>query len=126
MVDIFYPMNHDFLTNHNDAEIDHYWANWDLCTMSSIISIGILSDNQTMYQEAVDYFKDGGGNGAIEQTVWELYYDVDGQTLGQLQESGRDQGHATLATGLLGAFAQTAYNQGDDLFEYLENRILAG
>lgn len=25
--DIFLPMNEDFLTRHNDAEIDHYWAN---------------------------------------------------------------------------------------------------
>jgi hypothetical protein len=24
---VFYPMNHSFLTNHNDAKIDHYWAN---------------------------------------------------------------------------------------------------
>jgi hypothetical protein len=25
--DVFLPMNEDFLTRHNDAEIDHYWAN---------------------------------------------------------------------------------------------------
>lgn len=27
LVDIFYPMNHDFLVNHNGAVIDNYWAN---------------------------------------------------------------------------------------------------
>ena len=25
--DTFYPMSHSFLTKHNDAKIDHYWAN---------------------------------------------------------------------------------------------------
>lgn len=27
LVDIFYPMNHDFLVHHNGARIDNYWAN---------------------------------------------------------------------------------------------------
>lgn len=30
LVGIFYPMNHSFLMNHNDAVIDHYWANVSL------------------------------------------------------------------------------------------------
>lgn len=33
LVNVFYPMNHRFLVEHNDAKIDHYWANWDLCNM---------------------------------------------------------------------------------------------
>ncbi|KAK1147157.1 hypothetical protein N8T08_001896 [Aspergillus melleus] len=125
MVNVFYPMNRDFFVRHNDAEVDHYWANWDLCNIASMLSIGVLSDNETMYDEAVDYFKTGDGNGQIEKMVWKLY-DVDGQTLGQGQEAGRDQGHSMLDFALLGPIAQSAYNQGDDLFEYLDNRILAG
>jgi hypothetical protein len=27
LVSVFYPMNHSFLTAHNGAKIDHYWAN---------------------------------------------------------------------------------------------------
>lgn len=27
LVDIFYPINHDFLIRHNDTPDDHYWAN---------------------------------------------------------------------------------------------------
>lgn len=125
MVSVFYPMNHDFFVRHNDAKIDHYWANWDLCNLASMLSIGVLADNETMFQEAVDYFKNGTGNGAIEKMVWKLY-DVDGQVLGQGQEAGRDQGHAMLDFGLLGAIAQAAFNQGEDLFAYGDNRILAG
>ena len=33
LVNVFYPMNHRFFVEHNDAKVDHYWANWDLCNM---------------------------------------------------------------------------------------------
>lgn len=125
MVDVFYPLNSDFLKRHNDAEDDHYWANWDLCNMASILSIGILTDDQAKFDEAIDYFKDGSGNGQINNFIWELH-EEDGKVLGQGQEAGRDQGHATLTFSLIGAFAQMAYNQDVDLFEYDENLILAG
>ncbi|MFX5705817.1 hypothetical protein ABTE52_22790, partial [Acinetobacter baumannii] len=75
MLRVFYPMNHDFLTRHNGARIDHYWANWDLANMSSMMAIGILADRHDLYQEAVRYFKQGAGNGAINNLVWTLYPD---------------------------------------------------
>ncbi|KAH6715697.1 GPI anchored protein [Leptodontidium sp. MPI-SDFR-AT-0119] len=123
--EVFYPINHDFLVRHNNAATDHYWANWDLCTMASILAIGIFNDNETMYDEAITYFKSGVGNGNINRFVWKEY-NVDGQILGQGQESGRDQGHNTLGFALVGALAQMAYNQDDDLFAYGNSRILAG
>lgn len=123
--DVFFSINHDFLVRHNNAATDHYWANWDLCNMASMLAIGIFNDNTTMYQEAITYFKSGVGNGMIDRTIWKLYT-VDGEALGQCQESGRDQGHATLDFALLGPLAQMAYNQGDDLFAYGSNKILAG
>ena len=46
--------------------------------------------------------------------------------LGQWQESGRDQGHATLGVGLLGTFCEMAWNQGEDLYGYADNRFLGG
>ena len=125
MKSVFYSMNHNFLVNHNGAKIDHYWANWDLANMASMLSIGIFTDNATMYQEAVTYFKSGAGNGAVDKLVWKQYT-VDGQVLGQGQEAGRDQGHALLDFALVGAFAQMAYNQGDDLFAYEDSRLLSG
>jgi hypothetical protein len=122
MLNIFYPMNHDFLVRHNGAKIDHYWANWDLANMDSMIAIGILTDRRDIYNEAVDYFKHGQGNGAIDHLVWKIYPDG----LGQTQESGRDQGHNTLNVSLLGAFCQMAWNQHDDLFGYEDSRVLKG
>lgn len=124
----FYPLSHEFLRNHNGAEIDHYWANWDLCNIATIQAIGILSDNSSMYDEAIDYYKSGAGNGQIEKAIWKLYDDPDspGKKLGQCQESGRDQGHAMLNFALHGVIAQQGWSQGDDLFGYLDSRILAG
>jgi len=123
MLRVFYPMNHDFLVFHNDASADHYWANWDLANMASMIAIGVLTDRRDIYDEAVDYFKQGAGNGAIEHVIWKIYQE---EGLGQTQESGRDQGHNTLLASLLGAFCQMAWNQDDDLFGYDNNRVLSG
>lgn len=122
MLSAFYSMNHDFLTRHNGAKIDHYWANWDLANMASMLAIGVLTDRRDIYAEAIAYFKHGNGNGSIEHVIWKLYPNG----LGQVQESGRDQGHTMLDIALLGAICQMAWNQGDDLFGYDDNRVLRG
>ncbi|KAM0199211.1 hypothetical protein ACHAPA_010563 [Fusarium lateritium] len=123
----FYSHNHRFLVEHNDAPLENYWANWDLCNIASMYAIGVLSDNKTMMDEATNYFKHGGGMGTIEHGIWFVHEEEgSGKALGQNQEAGRDQGHTLMNTGLFGVVAQQAYNQGDDLFAYLDNRILAG
>jgi hypothetical protein len=121
--DVFYPLNNDFLINHNGAKPFAYWANWDLCNMASALAIGVLTDNETMYDQAITYFKHGKDSGAINNTIWKIY---EPEGLGQGQEAGRDQGHATLDFATLGAIAQMAWNQGLDLFGYSDNLILKG
>jgi hypothetical protein len=122
MLDIFYAMNHDFLEHHNGAKIDHYWCNWDACNMASMMSIGVLCDRRDIYDEAINYVKHGKGNGAIAQAVSPIYPDG----LGQFQESGRDQGHATMCVALIGSICEMAWNQGDDLYGYDDSRFLKG
>jgi hypothetical protein len=122
MLTVFYPMNHQFLTRHNDADITNYWANWDQCNLASILAIGVLCDRQDLYDEAIAYYKTGAGNGASNQAVRFLHPGY----LGQWQESSRDQGHSTLGIGLAGVFCEMAWNQGDDLYGYDNNRFLAG
>jgi hypothetical protein len=122
LLDEYYPLNHQFLTGHNGAAITNYWANWDLCNMASVLAIGVFTDRQDLYDEAMAYFHDGGGNGGAGKWVYHVH---DGN-LGQWQESGRDQGHTTFGISLVGPFMQMAYNQGDDLFAYDNNRFLAG
>ena len=47
------------------------------------------------------------------------------EILGQCEESGRDQGHATLCVSLMGAFCQMAYSIGEDLFAFDNYRAVA-
>ena len=124
MANVFYPMNNSFLTNHNDACITNYWANWDLCNMASVLAIGILNEDSAKYDQAVTYFKSGAGNGSIAHAVPYLYTDADGYALGQWQESGRDQGHTVLGMGQMGAVCEMAWNQGDDLYSYDSRRFM--
>ncbi|MEV6592099.1 alginate lyase family protein [Streptomyces acidicola] len=121
MLNVFYPLNNQFLNNHNDACITNYWANWDLCTMNSILAIGILCDDGAKYDQAVNYFKNGAGNGAIRNAVPFVYED---QGLAQWQESGRDQGHTVMGMGMMGAFCEMAWSQGEDLYGYDNNRFM--
>ncbi|KAK0464446.1 GPI anchored protein [Desarmillaria tabescens] len=127
MSNVFYPVNFDFLENHNGAAWYHYRANWDICNMASAISIGILADNQTMFDYAVNAFTADVGTGSIGNAIWFIHTEEgSGKRLGQNEEAGRDQGHATLDFSLWGAYAQAAYNQGEDLFAYNDSQILAG
>lgn len=123
MVQYLYPSCNSFLTTHNGACISSYWANWDACNIEALIPMGVLCDNTNIYNQGVNYFESGAGMGNISNAVLYLY---DGGVLGQWQESGRDQEHAQLGVGELGAACQTAWNQGLDLFSYDNNRLLAG
>ena len=51
----------------------YIWANWDLCNMDCTIAIGVLCDNRTIYNQAINYYKSGAGNGAANQVVYYLH-----------------------------------------------------
>ncbi|PWI14621.1 cell wall anchor protein [Streptomyces sp. Act143] len=124
LAEVFYPLNNQFLTGHNDACITNYWANWDLCNMASVLAIGILNEDAAKYDQAVTYFKSGAGNGSLTHAVPYLYTDSDGYALGQWQESGRDQGHTVMGMGQMGAICEMAWNQGEDLYSYDNRRFM--
>lgn len=65
------------------------------------------------------------GNLIVTAVESELETGAYGQ-LGQMNESGRDTGHSSLALGLVVDIAKVAYNQGDDLFAYMNHRLAAG
>lgn len=110
-----------FLFHHHGTTWSHYWANWELAAMATVIATGVLCDDQTIFNEAIDYFHNGVGVGRIS----ELLYYLHPNGLGQSQEFGRDQGHATMLVPLLGTFCEIAWNQGVDLYSELDNAFLA-
>ena len=122
MTTYLYPVVDDFLTNHRGTCITHYWANWDICNIGALIAMGVFVDDTTIYNEGIDYFKNGAGNGNINSSVFFLHP----SGLGQWQESGRDQPHTSLGVGMMAELCQIAWNQGEDLFGYNNNRLLAG
>jgi hypothetical protein len=125
LLNVFYPQANRFITDHNGTEytkITNYWANWDLCTLCGIYAIGVFCDRIDLCNQALTYFVNGRGNGAAAHLVYVLHPGY----LGQWQESGRDQGHATLGISLAGAMCEMAWNQGVDLYGYWNNRFLAG
>ncbi|OGE56677.1 hypothetical protein PENARI_c003G04548 [Penicillium arizonense] len=125
LTNVFASMNTRFLEEHNGQDYYHYYANWDLCNLASLLAIGIFTDNQTMFDYAVNYVRTGPSNGALPVFGIANYTESgSGKILTQGQEAGRDQGHATLDMMLWGVIAQQAYNQGIDLFAEYENQIL--
>lgn len=121
LLNVFYPMNDDFMIRHNDAYIGNYWANWELANLASMISIGVYCDREDIYERALNYFKTGKGNGSFYHTM-PYVFEEDG--LVQWQESVRDQGHTTLGIVLAGVIMETAWNQGDNLYDMSDNRFM--
>ena len=125
MMRVFYPANLDFLWRHHGTPESkggntHYRLNWDTANMASIAAIGILCDNRAVYEQAIDYFKNGPGNGRVERAAWYLHPGG----LGQGEEAGRDQGHNLGGWYAMALLCQMAWNQGEDLFGYDNNRVL--
>ncbi|MBD5366814.1 MAG: hypothetical protein HDR82_07385 [Bacteroides sp.] len=122
----FYPEASRFLATKSGT---HYWLNWDLACMTACISIGVLDDNQDMINEATMHYMTERGIGAGKHlnAIPYIHEDPDhaGFMLGQCNESGRDQGHATLCATMLGIFCQMANNVGEDLFAYADYRACA-
>lgn len=122
----FYPEASRFLATKSG---DHYWLNWDLACMTTCIAVGVLDDNQDMINEATMHYMTERGIGAGKHLNAIPYIhddpDIPGLKLGQCNESGRDQGHATLCATMLGIFCQMANNVGEDLFAFDDYRACA-
>jgi hypothetical protein len=148
MLGVWYPRCIDFLRRRHDTwspgTPGHYWSNWGLCNVMAVMSIGILCDDVFIYNQGLSFFKhDQVGNFTGNQTspldnrglteflgnlVPAIYADERGPLgyLGQMQESGRDQGHALMALGLAVDICQVGWSQGDDLYAFMDNRLAAG
>lgn len=156
IIKVFYNPAIDFLRRRHDTWLNarysslgerpgHYWSNWGLCNALCVMSIGILCDDVHMYNQGVSFYKydhvgtykdrskstrilNDGCDEFIGNLVPVVLPDARGPLgyLGQMQESGRDQGHSLMALGLALDICQVGFNQGDDLFAYMDDRIAAG
>ncbi|MDF7799241.1 alginate lyase family protein [Pontiellaceae bacterium B1224] len=86
----------------------------------------ILSDRMNSSNEYYDEYRqmrrddrieDYGYNEVMEHYIYEN---------GQCQESARDQAHALGGVSIISAMCEMAWNQGDDLYGHLDNRVLKG
>lgn len=156
MLNVWYPSAIGFLRGRNGTWENsdkwwqapgHYWSNWGLCNALCVISIGVLCDDVFIYNQGMSYFKydqcgtfkdprievpiknDGltefMGNFVVTTYESELETGAYGR-LGQLNESGRDAGHSSMSLGVALDVAKVGWNQGDDLFAYMDHRLAAG
>jgi len=156
MLDVWYPKAIGFLRGRNGTWENadkwwqapgHYWSNWGLCNALCVISIGVLCDDVNIYNQGMSFIKydqvgtfknprtadpilnDGltefWGNLIVTTSEWDKETGAYGK-VGQMNESGRDVGHSAMALGLAVDIAHQGWNQGDDLFSYMDHRLAAG
>ena len=102
---------------HFEADSPYANGNWGAIVNRCRMACGIFLGDKEIYQVAIDYFMNGKDNGSL------LYYVSE---TGQCQETGRDQGHVQLGLGALCETCEMAWQQGDDLWGALDNRLMQG
>lgn len=107
--EVWYPIIEDFYPSAN--------GNWDASMFQTMIAMGVFLEDQAMFDRAVNYYREGEGNGAIGNYFKES---------GQCQESGRDQGHTQMGLEFLAKTCETAWIQGVDLYSAENHLLLRG
>lgn len=99
--------------------------------------VGNFTDPPTLHEVTGHGKADGGkcihndgltdflGNLVVTDVVSSLETGAYGR-LGQMNESGRDTGHSSLALGLAIDVAKVGWSQGDDLYAYMDHRLASG
>lgn len=131
MLRVFSDQSFGFLQERHGCADDHYWSNWGLCNVLCEISVGILCDDIYVYNAGMEYYKymeEHRYAETLRNLVWKLHKDDRGPFgyFGQMQESNRDQGHASMAVVLAADVCGAGLNQGDDLYAYMDDRIATG
>lgn len=100
-----------------EADSPYANGNWghivNRCRMAAAIFLG----DTLLYKHAVNTYLHANDNGSLPNYVSET---------GQCQETGRDQGHVQLGLGAMCDICEMAWEQGDDLWGALDNRLMKG
>ena len=100
-----------------EADSPYANGNWGHIVNRCRMAAAICMDDKDLYQHAIDIYLHAGDNGSLPNYV--------SQT-GQCQETGRDQAHAQLGLGAMCEICEMAWQQGDDLWGALDNRLMKG
>lgn len=100
-----------------EADSPYANGNWGAIVNRCRMACGIFLNDTALYRSAIDYFFYANDNGSLPKYV---------SPTGQCQETGRDQGHTQLGLGALCETCEMAWQQGDDLWGALDNRMMKG
>ncbi len=100
-----------------DADSPYANGNWGAIVNRCRMACAICLKDSALYQASIDYFLHANDNGSLPKYISET---------GQCQETGRDQGHVQLGLEALAQTCEMAWEQGDDLWGALDNRLLKG
>ena len=150
MVDVWFTVAQDFLERRHDTVAKegnwiHYYSNWGVGNALFCISLGIFADMPDVYNYGMYWLTEGPGceslfigehpypnAGVMSGEGWGLipWFHPDDRAplgyFGQMQESGRDQGHSLASLGLLGTALETLYKQDNNVYCNLYNPIVEG
>lgn len=100
-----------------DANSPYANGNWGAIVNRCRMACAIFLQDSVLYQSSIDYYLHGFDNGSLPRYISET---------GQCQETGRDQAHVQLGLQALAETCEMAWQQGDDLWGALDNRLLKG
>ncbi len=100
-----------------EADSPYANGNWGAIVNRCRMACAICLADSALYKASVDYFLHAWDNGSLPRYI---------SPMGQCQESGRDQQHVQLGLGALCDVCEMAWQQGDDLYGALDNRLLKG
>lgn len=103
--------------SHPDSNLElPFSANWGTSAEKGMIAMSIFLNDYELYnmaKNAILYSPCANLTGIISPS-------------GQSSDSGRDQQHTQLGLGNYAESFQMLWNQGDDFYQYAENRLMAG
>ncbi len=100
-----------------EADSPYANGNWGAIVNRLRMACAICMKDSVLYKAANDYHLHANDNGSLPKYISET---------GQCQETGRDQGHVQLGLEALAQICEMAWEQGDDLWGALDNRLLKG
>lgn len=100
-----------------EADSPYANGNWGAIVNRCRMACAIFLNDSALYKKAINYYLHANDNGSLPRYIGET---------GQCQETGRDQGHVQLGLEALAQTCEMAWEQGDDLWGALNNRLMKG